>query len=214
MENLLEVNMENTNKSEFWKKREKGVTRENRRRAKEIQEKINDAINGRLPILNQTQAAGRRLTHFFSGKDCKSGHVGLYYTKSGKCVTCEIARTNGYRARVRSLKKLDIDDASIIIAQRAQEKAKKKELCRNGHVPVRNKYGRCMFCRREADEKRKEIENFQSENKYKHYVPSEEEGLNFEDQEIRFILHTGLTATQPNFDQILSKYDYMFKEAA
>src|SRR5579872_2342906 len=41
------------------------------------------------PIVTRAQARADGLTHYFTGKPCKSGHVAERYLSNGSCVDCE-----------------------------------------------------------------------------------------------------------------------------
>lgn len=56
---------------------------------------VSDAAVGR-PIVTRIQATKARMTHYFTGKACKNGHIALRYTNSGVCLGC--LNTNRKRA--------------------------------------------------------------------------------------------------------------------
>lgn len=45
------------------------------------------------PFISRQQATQRGLTHYFTGKQCKHGHVSARYAKTGQCVDCLTARS-------------------------------------------------------------------------------------------------------------------------
>jgi hypothetical protein len=83
--------------------------------------------------------------------------------------------------------------------------------CLRGHVAPRLvKKNECVECIRDRSASARDLK---IENRYHHYVPKEEH-INFDDSELSFIIYAGLTTTHTNYDEHLSKYDYLFEEAA
>jgi len=52
------------------------------------------ALPGNMTIITRKDALAHGLTHYFTGKPCKRGHVSKRYAKTGNCVECTLGIFN------------------------------------------------------------------------------------------------------------------------
>lgn len=87
-----------------------------------------------MNIINRQEAINNKLTHYFTGKTCKNGHIAKRLTKTGACVECKKIH------RLKSIEKLGRDRKTIIKYSDLPESTKERyrEKCRDRHK--KNKY--------------------------------------------------------------------------
>jgi hypothetical protein len=51
-------------------------------------------LPGNMDIITRKEALAQGLTHYFTGKPCKRGHIGARYTKTSNCVECVLTIFN------------------------------------------------------------------------------------------------------------------------
>lgn len=56
-------------------------------------------------IVSRTQAITRGAIHYFTGKPCKRGHIGMRYTDTSNCVQCMKDRVNRERLVIREIRR-------------------------------------------------------------------------------------------------------------
>lgn len=69
-------------------------------------------------IISREDAAAQKLTHFFTGKACRYGHVAPRFVSTGGCVECNSARAARFRKDAPALftYPLHADDVAAALA--------------------------------------------------------------------------------------------------
>lgn len=69
-------------------------------------------------IISREDAAARKLTHFFTGKACRYGHVAPRFVSTGGCAECNSARAARFRKDAPALftYPLHPDDVATVLA--------------------------------------------------------------------------------------------------
>lgn len=76
------------------------------------------------PIVTRVDAQAAGLDHWFSGKQCKAGHLSERYTKSGHCISCALRNAEDARKKdpdaFRAAQRLYYSENKVAILDRAK----------------------------------------------------------------------------------------------
>lgn len=130
-----------------------------------------------MELISRDQARAKGLTHFYTGKPCKHGHVAKRYVSSGGCKTCTMDSARSWQSRSQRASnrgKTEAQSADVKKHNTAKDQAKNApkypivtraeahkrgyihfftgEPCKHGHVSTRLvSTGRCDECQYEYD---------------------------------------------------------------